>query len=221
MRRRTLSGLIVALVLVSFLAAGCGTKEKQELQVLQQDYNKLSEKNQELRTQLLQADEKQATLMAELVGKEDEIGRLKADLAAKPTSTGVQPPKGWEKGLRGDKISVGSDVLFSSGRATLTAAGNKALDKVIGDLKSTYTGLPVRVYGYTDSDPIRKTKNLWKDNLDLSANRAMAVTRYLVSKGIKAEKVETVAMGATHFITSNATKAGKAKNRRVEIVAIK
>jgi chemotaxis protein MotB len=81
--------------------------------------------------------------------------------------------------------------------------------------------MTVRVMGYTDSDPIVKTKNLWKDNLDLSANRAMEVTRHLWSKGISAEHIETVAMGATHFMGPNTTKAGKAGNRRVEISVVK
>jgi flagellar motor protein MotB len=79
----------------------------------------------------------------------------------------------------------------------------------------------VQVYGFTDNDPIVKTKKLWEDNLDLSANRAMMVTRELIRHGIAANRVETIAMGSTHPVASNSDKAGKAKNRRVEIVAIK
>jgi len=81
--------------------------------------------------------------------------------------------------------------------------------------------MTVRVMGYSDSDPIVKTKKLWKDNLDLSANRAMEVTRYLWSRGIPAERIETVGMGSTHFVQPNKTKAGKAANRRVEIHVVK
>ena len=78
----------------------------------------------------------------------------------------------------------------------------------------------MRVYGYTDSDPIKRSARLWKDNLDLSANRAMAVTRELRKLGIPAESIETVAMGATRSVAPNRTKADKAKNRRVEIVVV-
>ena len=127
----------------------------------------------------------------------------------------------WDVGKFADKVSVGSDILFASGKATLTSKGKAALANIVADLKGSYAGLPVRVYGYTDSDPIKRTKNLWQDNLDLSANRAMAITRHIVSKGIKAESVETVAMGATRFVAKNDTSASKAENRRVEIVVIK
>ena len=113
-----------------------------------------------------------------------------------------------------------SDILFASGSATLTAAGQKALSEVAAKIKADYPGRIVRIYGHTDSDPIVKSKKLWADNLDLSANRAMAVARYMIDRGIPAERVEPVAMGATRPVASNDTKAGKARNRRVEIVVI-
>ena len=49
----------------------------------------------------------------------------------------------------------------------------------------------------------------------------MAVTRYLISKGIAAKRVETIGMGEHHPVTGNKTKAAKSKNRRVEIVVLK
>ena len=115
---------------------------------------------------------------------------------------------------------MSSDVLFASGRASLTAAGKKALSSIVATLNRSYSGRIVRVYGHTDGDPIRKSKKLWLDNLDLSANRAMSVARYLIANGVKAANVETVAMGETRPVASNKTKAGKARNRRVEIIVI-
>ena len=47
------------------------------------------------------------------------------------------------------------------------------------------------------------------------------MTRELRRLGIPAKTIETIAMGATHFISANTTAAGKAKNRRVEIVVLK
>ena len=92
---------------------------------------------------------------------------------------------------------------------------------IAATIRSKYAHAIARVCGYTDSDRIVKSARLWKDNLDLSANRAMAVTRHLIGKGIKAEAVEPGAMGATHFVARNTDKASKAQNRRVEIVVIK
>jgi len=114
-----------------------------------------------------------------------------------------------------------SDILFPSGQATLTKQGLTELDKAAAAIKARYAGLPVRVYGYTDTDPILKTKKLWQDNLDLSANRAMNVTRHLRSRGVPASMIETVAMGETRPVASNASTASKARNRRVEIIVIK
>ena len=49
----------------------------------------------------------------------------------------------------------------------------------------------------------------------------MAVTRYLIDKGVAADNIETITVGATHPVATNSTAAGKAQNRRVEIVAIR
>jgi len=215
-------GLALVMAALSLTAGGCCDKEKKQIKALQGQYNDLSSQNTDLRDQLSGARQRQSELLAQIDTKDGEISSLRTELAATPAAPekGAAAP-GWQQTTIGDKITVGSDILFSSGRATLTTAGTQALAKVAADIRRSYPGLPVRVYGYTDSDPIKKTRHLWKDNLDLSANRAMAVTRYLISKGIKAEAVETIAMGSTHYVTSNTTKAGKTKNRRVEIFVIK
>jgi len=218
-----LAGLGLVLVAVAFSALGCCDPEKKQIAALQAQYNDLSSQNTDLRDQVAQARQRQSDLLSQLDAKDSELARLQAELAS---AKATPPPKpaaaaGWVSTPFGDKITVGSDILFASGKATLTAEGNSALAKIANDLKTTYAGLPVRVYGFTDNDPILKTKNLWTDNLDLSANRAMAVTRYLWSKGINAEVIETIAMGSTHFVAGNSDKAGKAKNRRVEIFVVK
>ena len=107
-----------------------------------------------------------------LTERDQRIIELQAQVQAGSTSTAG--PKGWEEGKFGDLITLGSDILFSSGRATLTKNGQAALSRLVGDLNGNYAGFPVRVYGYTDSDPIRKSKKFWADNLDLSSNRSMA-----------------------------------------------
>jgi len=226
MARHRLWGPGVAVVMAALAAAGCCDKEKKQLVALTQDYNDLSSRNKELRDELAKAKADEQDLESKLSATETELGAAKDELA-RLKAKGPEPGDGkgtaggWDRGLGGDKITVGSDLLFSAGRATLSAKGKTALNKIVADLKDTYAGLPVRVMGYTDGDPIKRSKNLWKDNLDLSANRAMAVTRYLISKGVSAARVETIGMGATHPIASNTTKAGKAKNRRVEIVVIR
>ncbi len=219
---------LVVLVIVSLSAIGCGDKEKQMILQLEGQNNQLTKKNQDLESQLSLSKGNEALLMAQidrqkmdLTSKDSEITQLKMKLASPPKGTGTSTAAGWKTTTFGDQVTVGSDVLFSSGRATLTRAGKRALDAIAATITGRYAGLPVRVYGYTDSDPIKRTRKLWKDNLDLSANRAMAVTRYLISKGVDSGRIETIGMGATHFVTDNRAKASKAKNRRVEIFVVR
>ncbi|MHC4295505.1 MAG: OmpA/MotB family protein [Planctomycetota bacterium] len=226
------SGLIAVVPMICLAMLGCNDQYKREVMALRSQYNDLSRQNQDLRNQLSQSKTREAELLSQLDTKDSQLSsrmqeamHLKAQLSEKPEPTVIveQPTKSgsWDVGRYADRVTVGSDILFAAGRASITAKGKKALNKIVRDIKNKYPHQLVRVYGYTDSDPIKRTKKLWKDNLDLSANRAMAVTRYLRDKGINAENVETIAMGATNFVAKNNTSANKAKNRRVEIVVIK
>ena len=115
-------------------------------------------------------------------------------------------------------VTLPNSILFSSGKATLKNSTNSDLNHVYSVLRERYSGKQVDVVGHTDTDPIRKTKNLWKDNWDLSAGRALTVVRYLVDKGVSPENIRGVACGQSRPVASNSSSAGKAKNRRVEIV---
>jgi outer membrane protein OmpA-like peptidoglycan-associated protein len=222
MRHFTTSMLLVVAILAAMSSVGCN-KDKQTIQGLTTRNQELQNEKQQLQDELAQSRAREDQLAAELNARQSDLDAALAHirgLEAKQTSEPVTAA-GWERGIMGDKVTVGTDILFAAGKADLTNAGKRALDKIAGDLKATYSGMPVRVYGYTDSDPIRKSRRLWQDNLDLSANRAMAVTRYLVSNGIDATAIETVAMGENHPVADNSTSAGKAKNRRVEIVVLR
>jgi len=224
MKRLELSGL--SMIVLAFSAVGCCDKEKADLAAMTRDRNELSEKMKGLQGDLSMSKEREANLMAQVTQKDGELTvarsentDLKTKLAAKPVGPGPVVKPGESELYRG---TVEGDVLFAAGHADLTANGKAELDKILADVKkSAGPGTVIRVVGHTDSDPIVKTKNLWKDNLDLSANRAMEVTRHLWSKGVSAEHVETVAMGATHFVGANSSKTAKAANRRVEIVVVK
>ncbi len=227
MKHANIPMLIALSVLAAVSSLGCNQKDKELIQELNTRNQELQTDNQGLRQQLAQAKTREDSLSGQLAARQLEanaanarLRELQDKLAATPAPAPA-PAAGWEQGALGDMVTVGTDILFASGKADLTAAGKTALDKIAGDLKTTYAGMPVRVFGHTDTQPIRRTKKLWQDNLDLSANRAMAVTRYLISKGIGASNIETVAMGENHPISDNSTSAGRTKNRRVEIVVMK
>ena len=215
------SPMVGILLLASFFTVGCGDQDKKMIEQLKLDNEALKNQNAQYRDELNAAKEQENQLLAQLAQKDQDLANAQKAPKAPAAAAEGATATGWEKGLVGDKITIGSDILFKAGEAKLSDAGKSKLGEIVSQIKSNYAGLPVRVYGYTDNDPIFHTKNLWLDNLDLSANRAMAVTRYLWSKGIAKEHIETVAMGDTNFIASNLSKATKAKNRRVEIIVIK
>lgn len=219
MTRISFRSVAIVGVLAAFSAAGCCQKEKDEILKLNSQYNNLRQETETLRSDLAKAQSDRDALQAQLAQKDNELNATKTATAAAPK--GPATAAGWQRTAYGDKVEVGSDVLFSPGSATLSSGGQRALAKIVTDLKTNYANLPVRVYGFTDSDPISKSKKSWADNLDLSANRAMAVTRYLEQHGVSGSRIETIAMGENHPVASNSSREGKQKNRRVEIVVVR
>ncbi|MBN1361217.1 MAG: OmpA family protein [Sedimentisphaerales bacterium] len=115
-------------------------------------------------------------------------------------------------------VTLPNTILFDSGKAELKSATSAELDHILSVLKSKYAGKQIDVVGHTDTDPIAKTKDLWKDNWELSSERALSVTRYLMDHGIPGSQIKASGCGPDRPIAPNTTAAGKAKNRRVEIV---
>jgi len=113
-------------------------------------------------------------------------------------------------------VTLPNTILFSPGKATLMKETNTDLDHIQSVLQSRYAGKEVDVVGHTDSDPIKKSP--WKDNWELSAQRALTVARYLMKRGVPEDKIRAVGCGAARPVASNATASGKGRNRRVEIV---
>lgn len=222
---RLIAASVLVLLVSSLGAVGCESKEaNMQLKELQQQCNDLQIKNKELQDNVAEAQSKNSDLTLQLESKDAELAAAKNDLAkarmAATAKTEKPVPPGWERTAQGVRKTLASDILFAPGKATLSAAGDTELKKVAATIKSNYPDAIIRVYGHTDSDPVVKSAKLWQDNLDLSANRAMAVTRYLEKAGLSAARIETIGMGATHPLGSNRTAANKAKNRRVEITVV-
>jgi chemotaxis protein MotB len=132
-----------------------------------------------------------------------------------PTDDGDFGPGTTTRRDHGDLVvEVAGDVLFDSGSIVLKATAKRTLDQVARRLSSEYSGHTVRVEGYTDTDPIKKQKGKYKDNEELSAQRALAVERYLVSKGVTSSQIYSAAFGPAN------PKGSKKASRRVEIVIL-
>ena len=113
-------------------------------------------------------------------------------------------------------VTLQNTILFDSGKATLKSTTSKELDQIVSVIKQKYASKDIDVVGHTDTDPIQKSS--WKDNWELSAQRALSVTRYLVEHGIPDKQIRADGCGSARPVASNATAEGKARNRRVEIV---
>jgi outer membrane protein OmpA-like peptidoglycan-associated protein len=103
-----------------------------------------------------------------------------------------------------------TDVLFQTGESNLTAAARERLGRIATTL-AAYPGLTVNLEGYTDSTGGRGY------NLQLSRRRAAAVRNYLIAQGVTADKMTTAGFGENDPAATNATAAGRQKNRRVEM----
>lgn len=207
------SGLAIGAVIVGSLMVGGCAEQKEKQAALTEENTKLRDSNEAMKQQLAASDAAARQAQAE---KEQAIAQLamknNQPIAQDPPrgGGGGKPKSGTSEGDR--RITVAGDVLFSPGQATLTPGGKKELDKVAADIKSRYSGHHIRVEGFTDSDPITKSK--WSSNEELSSARAVAVEKYLSTKGVSKSRIEAVGMGAAQ------PKATKKDSRRVEIVIV-
>lgn len=113
-------------------------------------------------------------------------------------------------------VTLPNTILFASGKATLKASAKTELNHIVSVLNEQYSSRLIDVVGHTDADPIKKTK--WKDNWELSSQRALSVLRQLNANGIPDDRIRAVGCGQSRPVAANATDSGKAKNRRVDIV---
>ena len=115
------------------------------------------------------------------------------------------------------KIEFQDEVLFSPGRTELKQKGKEVLNKVADVIKSE-PGYMIQISGYTDSDRIDKTKDLYKtgSNFELGAIRALSVLLYMEDQGVDPGRMFLVSFGE-----HRPKGAKKSENRRVEISFIK
>src|SRR5438477_8504503 len=111
-------------------------------------------------------------------------------------------------------ISLPNDVLFDSGSATLKKAGQDAVAQVAQAL-AEFSDRQFLVAGHTDDKAIHTTR--FPSNWELATERAVTVTRFLVSKGMKPEQLGAVGYGEFDPVVPNDSDEHRAQNRRIEI----
>lgn len=215
-------GVLMSAALVFLVGCQCNDQ-------LVTDNTRLKTQNKELQDALTQERNSRTACENERSSLMAEINRLQAmkstaPVAAAPAPAPAEPAVGANTGFtsiegveteqRGGNIYVRipGDVLFDSGKITLKTTAQKTLDQVAAVIKRDYPTKTIRVEGYTDTDPIRKSS--WADNLELSLQRAAAVHRYLEKQGVSDKRMYAAGFGETH------PRGTKAQSRRVEIVVV-
>jgi OOP family OmpA-OmpF porin len=107
-----------------------------------------------------------------------------------------------------------NNVFFDFDKAILKPESFPELDRIVKVMQEK-TGLQIEISGHTDAVGTEEY------NLGLSERRARAVVKYVTDKGIGKERINTVYLGETKPIDTNATTEGRRKNRRVEFKIVK
>ena len=173
------------------------------------------------RAQLAAAKE---SLSKDVASKDEELQKLKA------TETQLQDKLKSELSSGdvsltedGGKLRVGlvDKLLFNSGEAAISKRGETVLAKV-GTILAPVADRQILVSGHTDITPIgEKRASQFPTNWELSTARATNVVRFLQEKAnVPGERLVASGYGEFHPVASNKSSAGRAKNRRIEILLV-
>lgn len=191
---------------------------------LQADQARLAEQQAQLQAQQSAAQQAQAQAQAEraqaaqqsaeqqarLSTQQAEQARAQAQQLREQIRQQLNAILQTQETARGLVVNL-SDVLFATGRYNLKQDAQLKLARVSGILLA-HPDLKVQVEGYTD--------NVGSEgyNQKLSEQRADTVQQFVVSQGVAAGNVSAVGYGLTNPVAANTTAAGRAQNRRVEMV---
>lgn len=120
------------------------------------------------------------------------------------------------------RIGIRGNVLFALNSDQLQPEGRELLQSLAGPLSDYLKARDeiLMVSGFTDDRQVRDGNRRFADNWELSAERALTVTRALIAAGVPASSLFAAAFGAEQPVGSNADEEGRARNRRVEIAPI-
>lgn len=197
------------------LADALGSKER-ALAKLQEKHATLLEAKgdlaaemEDMRTALAELERRKAAADARLGEFRDLIERFRSLIDAGTLEVKIKDGR--------MLVAMATDVLFSSGSATLSKEGKAALSEVARILAS----IPDRTFqveGHTDDDPIATAQ--FPSNWFLASRRAINVVDHMLDTGMPAERISAASFGEFRPVVANDSKENKALNRRIEIVVV-
>ncbi len=222
------------LAVLAVTLAACGISREQyaakdaELVKYQKMYADETGKNENLQTKVAELDVQLTATQATLKAVEDEKAQAEARASQLAVSNAQRErlAQALEKQIQSGQVEISElrgkmtvklkdKVLFASGSAALGRDGRKALDAVAEAFKDL-RDRNVVVGGFTDNMPVGKT-GPFKDNWDLSTARAVAVVRYLASKGVAPTMLGAIGFAQYRPVAPNDSAANRSLNRRIEI----
>ncbi len=117
-------------------------------------------------------------------------------------------------------VNMEAAILFDSGKADVKQEGLEILSKMVETLKNV-SDKAIRIEGHTDVVQITGAlTRIFPTNWELSAARAINVTKFLQQQGIDPRNLSAAAFAEHKPVADNSTKEGRAKNRRIEITLV-
>ncbi len=214
-------GVAAGAVVLAAGLVGCQSGNEAEMNALLAENVELRETTNDLRAALAEANEAFEIVSAENDDLNAENQNLRSQLAAAratpaPAATGTTGFEGMGRDVfrrPGELVvEVAGDVLFASGSVDLRDASKRELERIARVIRERYPSNQIRISGYTDTDPIRKSD--WETNERLSSERALAVEEFLAEQGIDKDRMYSAAFGPAD------QKSSKQESRRVEIVIL-
>lgn len=189
---------------------------------------------EKLQSELATARADAATAHAEYVIMSDKLNKALADKIAELNEMtqyqsefyrAIKEAVGDRTIMRpdGDRFIISSDILFPSGKYTLSADGKKQLKAIAGAIRDFETKIDpnvkwiIRVDGHTDNKPVVAGTHGYRNNLQLSMLRASAVVDELAKNGVSKRRLVPSGFGDLHPIELGKTPAALQKNRRIEL----
>jgi chemotaxis protein MotB len=228
--------VVVMSLLAVAMVAGCGVKKEvhqkalDDLSATQAELSKTKKERDGLKDQLGMTEEERGRLAKGKEATEAELAELRKqrEAAEKRLAAFRDLKKRFAKLVDTGKLEVGfrngqmvlklpSGILFASGQADLSKPGQQALTEVTNILLE-FKDRRFVIAGHTDTVPIKSRK--FKDNWDLSTNRALSVVQFMVAAGFPAKNLAASGYGEFDPVAPNDTEENKQLNRRIEIILV-
>ena len=154
----------------------------------------------------------------DMVHKESELAYIFKDVVQYVSTMGIGAEIGVAFSEKGLVMTLDDKLLFETGVAEISNTAMPLLSKIGHIISETKHG--VQIEGHTDNVPIQTRR--YPSNWELSTARAVNVLRFFISNNdISPERLYAVGFGEFQPVTPNATKEGREKNRRVEIIFLR